>query len=154
MSTVALGMLVYLSGNIEFARYLYIPYVKDSGELVILASAIIGACGGFLWFNAYPAQVFMGDVGALTLGALLAFLAIAARMEFVFLIIGGIFVLETLSVILQVGFFKATKKRIFKMAPIHHHFELKGWNEQQVVVRFWIIAVVFMIIGLITVKIR
>lgn len=150
----ALGIFAYLSGNIDFAKYLAIPYIPGSGELVIFSSALIGAGLGFLWFNTYPAQVFMGDVGALGLGAGLGMLAIVVRQELVLFLMGGIFVLETVSVILQVASFKMTGKRIFKMAPIHHHFELKGWPEPRVIVRFWIITVVLVLCGLATLKLR
>ena len=131
-----------------------IPYVAGSGEVVIFAGGLLGAGLGFLWFNTYPAQIFMGDVGALALGAALGTMAIIARHELVLVIMGGVFVMETLSVILQVGSFKLTGKRIFKMAPIHHHFELMGWPEPRVIVRFWIITVMLVLFGLATLKLR
>lgn len=150
----ALGIIAYLTGHSEFAEYLQIPYVSGSGELVVFCSAIAGAGLGFLWFNTYPAQIFMGDVGALALGAALGTVAVITRHEIVFFIMGGIFVLETVSVILQVASFKLTGKRIFRMAPIHHHFELKGWPEPRVIVRFWIITVILVLVGLATLKLR
>ncbi len=150
----ALGVFAYLSGNINFSSYLAIPYLPETGELIIFCAALVGAGLGFLWFNTYPAQVFMGDVGALALGAALGILAVLVRQELVLMIMGGVFVMETVSVILQVASFKLTGKRIFKMAPIHHHFELKGWPEPRVIVRFWIITVVLVLIGLATLKLR
>lgn len=150
----ALGLIAYLSGNFNFSQYLLIPYVPGAGELVVFCGAMAGAGLGFLWFNTYPAQIFMGDVGALALGAALGAVAIITRHELVFLIMGGIFVLETASVILQVASFKLTGRRLFRMAPIHHHFELKGWPEPRVIVRFWIITVVLVLIGLSTLKLR
>ena len=150
----ALGAIAYLAGHVEFASYLQSPYVAGSGEVVIFAGGLLGAGLGFLWFNTYPAQIFMGDVGALALGAALGTMAIIARHELVLVIMGGVFVMETLSVILQVGSFKLTGKRIFKMAPIHHHFELMGWPEPRVIVRFWIITVMLVLFGLATLKLR
>jgi phospho-N-acetylmuramoyl-pentapeptide-transferase len=150
----ALGIIAYLTGHVDFARYLQIPYVAGSGELAVFCGAIAGAGLGFLWFNTYPAQVFMGDVGALALGAALGTVAVITRHEIVFFIMGGIFVLETVSVILQVASFKLTGKRIFRMAPIHHHYELKGWPEPRVIVRFWIITVMLVLFGLATLKLR
>ena len=150
----ALGIFSYLSGNVKFAAYLAIPYISGSGELVIICAAIAGAGLGFLWFNTYPAQVFMGDVGSLGLGAALGIIAVMVRQEIVFFIMGGVFVMETVSVILQVASFKLTGKRIFNMAPIHHHFELKGWPEPRVIVRFWIITLILVLIGLATLKVR
>lgn len=150
----ALGVFAYVAGNVEFARYLSMPYVPGAGELVIFCGAMVGAGLGFLWFNTYPAQVFMGDVGALSLGAALGVVAVIIRQELVLMLMGGIFVLETISVILQVGSFKLTGKRIFKMAPIHHHFELKGWPEPRVIVRFWIITFILVLCGLATLKLR
>jgi phospho-N-acetylmuramoyl-pentapeptide-transferase len=150
----ALAVFAYLSGHVQFANYLHIPYVAGSGELIIFCGAIVGAGLGFLWFNTYPAQVFMGDVGALSLGAALGVIAVIVRQELVLVIMGGVFVMETVSVILQVASFKLTGRRIFRMAPIHHHFELKGWPEPRVIVRFWIITVVLVLIGLATLKIR
>ena len=150
----ALGVFAYLSGHLTFAGYLGIPYVAGSSELAIFCGAIVGAGLGFLWFNTYPAQVFMGDVGALALGAALGVIAVYVRQELVLVIMGGVFVMETVSVILQVGSYKLTGKRIFRMAPIHHHFELKGWPEPRVIVRFWIITVVLVLIGLASLKVR
>jgi phospho-N-acetylmuramoyl-pentapeptide-transferase len=150
----ALGVFAYLSGNSVFSGYLGIPYVPGVGELVIFVGALIGAGLGFLWFNTYPAQVFMGDVGALALGAALGILAVLVRQELVLFIMGGVFVMETVSVILQVGSYKLTGKRIFRMAPLHHHFELKGWPEPRVIVRFWIVTVILVLVGLATLKVR
>lgn len=150
----ALGVFAYAAGHAVFAGYLGIPAVPGAGELVVFSGALVGAGLGFLWFNAYPAQVFMGDVGALALGAALGMLAILSRQEVVLLIMGGIFVIETVSVMLQVASYKLTGRRMFRMAPIHHHFELKGWPEPRVIVRFWILTVVFVLIGLATLKIR
>ena len=150
----ALGVFAYLSGNSVFSGYLGIPYVPGVGELVIFCGALIGAGLGFLWFNTYPAQVFMGDVGALALGAALGILAVLVRQELVLFIMGGVFVMETVSVILQVGSYKLTGKRIFRMAPLHHHFELKGWPEPRVIVRFWIVSVILVLVGLATLKVR
>ena len=150
----ALGVFAYLSGHAEFARYLQIPAVPGAGEMAIICGAIAGAGLGFLWFNTYPAMVFMGDIGALALGAALAAIAVIVRQELTLAIMGGIFVIETLSVIAQVASFKLTGKRIFRMAPIHHHFELKGWPEPRVIVRFWIISVVLVLVGLATLKVR
>jgi phospho-N-acetylmuramoyl-pentapeptide-transferase len=150
----ALGIIAYLAGNSEFSAYLNIPYVVGSGEIVIFAGALAGAGLGFLWFNTYPAQIFMGDVGALALGAALGVMAIISRHEIILFIMGGVFVVETASVILQVASFKMTGKRIFRMAPLHHHFELKGWPEPRVIVRFWIITVMLVLFGLATLKLR
>jgi len=150
----ALGVIAYLSGNTVFSEYLNIPYIVGAGEIVVFSGALVGAGLGFLWFNTYPAQVFMGDVGALALGAALGTMAIVSRHEIVLFIMGGIFVMETASVILQVASFKLTGKRIFRMAPIHHHFELKGWPEPRVIVRFWIITVMLVLFGLATLKLR
>ncbi|MEH6585367.1 MAG: phospho-N-acetylmuramoyl-pentapeptide-transferase [Halioglobus sp.] len=150
----ALGIFAYVTGHVGFASYLQVPYVAGSGELAVFCGAIAGAGLGFLWFNTYPAQVFMGDVGALALGAALGTVAVITRHEIVFFIMGGIFVLETVSVILQVASFKLTGKRVFRMAPIHHHFELKGWPEPRVIVRFWIITVMLVLFGLATLKLR
>ena len=154
MVACALGVFAYASGHAEFARYLQIPSIPGSGELVIISAAIAGAGLGFLWFNTYPAMVFMGDVGALALGAVLGTMAVIVRQELVLVVMGGIFVIETLSVMIQVASFKLTGKRVFRMAPIHHHFELKGWPEPRVIVRFWIISVVLVLIGLATLKVR
>lgn len=150
----ALAIFAYLTGNIKFATYLQIPFVVGAGELIIICGAIIGAGLGFLWFNAYPAQVFMGDVGALSLGAVLGTIAVIVRQEIVLFVMCGVFVMETVSVMLQVASFKLTGKRIFRMAPIHHHFELKGWPETRVVARFWIISFMLVLIGLATLKLR
>ena len=149
-----LAIFAYATGHFKFAEYLQLPYVAGANEVVIFCAAMCGACLGFLWFNAYPAQVFMGDVGALALGAALGTVAVIIRQEFVLVIMGGLFVVEALSVMLQVGWYKRTKKRIFLMAPIHHHYEQKGWKETQVVVRFWIITIILVLIGLSTLKIR
>jgi phospho-N-acetylmuramoyl-pentapeptide-transferase len=153
---VSAGLMVfaYIAGHAGFAKYLAMPYVPGSEEVVIFCAAICGACLGFLWFNAYPAQVFMGDVGALALGAALGTVAVIIRQEFVLLIMGGLFVMEALSVMIQVASFKLTGKRVFRMAPLHHHYELKGWKETQVVVRFWIITILLVLIGLTTLKLR
>lgn len=150
----ALAVFCYASGNRIFAGYLDIPYVVGVGEVLVICGAMVGAGLGFLWFNAYPAQVFMGDVGALALGAALGVIAVAVRQELVLFVMGGVFVIETVSVILQVGSFKLTGRRIFRMAPLHHHFELKGWPEPRVIVRFWIITIILVLIGLSTLKIR
>jgi phospho-N-acetylmuramoyl-pentapeptide-transferase len=150
----ALSIFAYVTGNANFSDYLNIPFIPLAGELVIVCTAIVGAGLGFLWFNTYPAQVFMGDVGSLSLGATLGVLAILVRQEIVLVIMGGIFVAETLSVILQVGSFKLRGKRIFRMAPIHHHYELKGWPEPRVIVRFWIISLILVLVGLATLKLR
>ncbi len=149
-----LGIFAYLTGHWTFSNYLMVPYVAGAGEIVILCGAIVGAGLGFLWFNTYPAQVFMGDVGALALGAALGIIAVLVRQEIVLVIMGGVFVMETISVILQVASFKLTGRRIFRMAPLHHHYELKGWPEPRVIVRFWIITVVLVLIGLATLKVR
>lgn len=154
MVGAALGLCAYLAGNIKFADYLLIPYVGGAGELAVFCGALVGAGIGFLWFNTYPAQVFMGDVGSLALGAALGVLAVMVRQEVLLFIMGGIFVAETVSVILQVGSFKLTGKRIFRMAPLHHHYELKGWPEPRVIVRFWIITLFLVLLGLATLKIR
>jgi len=150
----ALGIFAYLTGHFQFASYLHIPYIAGAGELLIFTAAICGAGLGFLWFNTYPAMVFMGDVGSLALGAALGVIAVIIRQEIVLLIMGGVFVMETLSVILQVASFKLTGKRIFRMAPLHHHYELKGWPEPRVIVRFWIITVMLVLLGLATLKLR
>ena len=150
----ALGVFAYASGNAVFSNYLQIPPVPGAGELTIICAAIAGAGLGFLWFNTYPAMVFMGDIGALALGAVLGTIAVIVRQELVLVIMGGIFVIETLSVMIQVASFKLTGKRVFRMAPIHHHFELKGWPEPRVIVRFWIISVVLVLVGLATLKVR
>jgi phospho-N-acetylmuramoyl-pentapeptide-transferase len=151
----ALGVFAYATSNSNYAHYLALPYLPEAGELTVYCSALVGAGLGFLWFNAYPAQIFMGDVGSLALGAALGVLAVLVRQELVLLVMGGLFVAETLSVVLQVGYFKYSGgKRIFKMAPLHHHFELKGWPEPKVTVRFWIITVILVLLGLATLKLR
>jgi phospho-N-acetylmuramoyl-pentapeptide-transferase len=150
----ALAIFAYVTGHVKFAEYLGIPYVAGAGEVVVFCGAIVGAGLGFLWFNTFPAQVFMGDVGALALGAALGVVAVVVRQELVLVVMGGVFVMETLSVIIQVASFKLTGKRIFRMAPIHHHFELQGWPEPRVIVRFWIITVILVLIGLATLKLR
>ena len=148
------ALVAWATGNMNFASYLHIPYLRHAGELVIVCTAIVGAGLGFLWFNTYPAQVFMGDVGSLALGGALGIIAVLLRQEFLLVIMGGVFVVETLSVILQVGSFKLRGQRIFRMAPIHHHYELKGWPEPRVIVRFWIISLMLVLIGLATLKVR
>jgi phospho-N-acetylmuramoyl-pentapeptide-transferase len=150
----ALGVFAYAAGNTIYSSYLGIPYVAGSGELLVFCAALAGAGLGFLWFNTYPAQVFMGDIGALALGAALGLVAVAVRQELVLFIMGGVFVVETVSVIIQVASYKMTGRRIFRMAPLHHHFELKGWAEPKVIVRFWIITVILVLIGLASLKIR
>lgn len=150
----ALGIFAYVAGNAVFAKYLGFPLIPGAGELTVFCAAIAGAGLGFLWFNAYPAAVFMGDVGALALGAALGTIAVITRQEIVLFVMGGVFVVETLSVILQVASFKLTGKRVFRMAPLHHHYELKGWKENQVVVRFWIITALLVLAGLSTLKLR
>lgn len=154
MISGALGVFAYATGNVQYANYLGIPYIPHVGEVVVFCGALVGSGLGFLWFNTYPAQVFMGDVGALAIGAALGTIAVLVRQEIVFFVMSGIFVLETVSVILQVGSYKLTGKRIFRMAPIHHHFELKGWPEPRVIVRFWIITFVLVLCGLATLKLR
>jgi len=150
----ALGVFAYAAGNAVFANYLGIPHIPGTGEMLVFCAAIFGAGLGFLWFNTYPAQVFMGDIGALALGAALGVVAVIVRQEIVLFVMGGVFVMETVSVILQVASFKLRGKRIFKMAPIHHHYELKGWAEPKVIVRFWIITVILVLVGLATLKLR
>ena len=153
-SAASLSLLTYVSGHTEMANYLFIPYVEGSGELAVLSLAIIGAGVGFLWYNSYPAQIFMGDVGSLSLGGVLGTIAVLSKNEFLFVIIGGIFVIEAVSVILQVGSYKLRQKRVFRMAPIHHHFELKGWPEPKVIVRFWIISIFLALLSVATLKMR
>lgn len=150
----AFAIFAYVTGNVKFSEYLNIPFIPYTSELVIVCTAIVGAGLGFLWFNTYPAQVFMGDVGSLALGGTLGILAVLVRQEIVLIIMGGIFVVETLSVILQVGSFKLRGQRIFRMAPIHHHYELKGWPEPRVIVRFWIVSLILVLVGLATLKLR
>ncbi len=150
----ALGIFAYVAGNSVFSDYLAMPYISGAGELAIFCGALAGAGLGFLWFNTYPAQIFMGDIGALAVGSALGVIAVIVRQELVFILMAGLFVVETVSVILQVASFKLTGKRIFRMAPIHHHFELKGWPEPRIIVRFWIISVILVLAGLATLKIR
>ena len=150
----ALGIFAYATGNANFSEYLGIPFIPGAGEVLIFCAALVGAGLGFLWFNTYPAQVFMGDIGALSLGAAIGIVAVIVRQEIVLMIMGGVFVMETVSVILQVASFKLIGRRIFRMAPLHHHFELKGWPEPRVIVRFWIISLILVLIGLATLKIR
>jgi phospho-N-acetylmuramoyl-pentapeptide-transferase len=154
MVAAALGVFAYVTGNANFSSYLGIPFIPGVGEMLVVCAAIVGAGLGFLWFNTYPAMVFMGDVGALGLGAALGALAVVVRQEIVLFVMGGVFVMETVSVMLQVASFKLTGKRIFRMAPLHHHYELKGWPEPRVIVRFWIISLILVLIGLATLKIR
>ena len=154
MVAAALIVFAYVAGNVKFAHYLAVPYVMGVGEVCVFCGAIVGAGLGFLWFNTYPAMVFMGDIGALALGAVLGTIAVIVRQELVLVIMGGIFVIETLSVMIQVASFKLTGRRIFRMAPLHHHFELKGWPEPRVIVRFWIITIVLVLVGLATLKVR
>ncbi len=154
VSFLAYAILCYVAGNAAIAKYLSVQYVPGSGELAVICGAVVGACTAFLWFNAHPASIFMGDVGALPLGALLGYVAVVTKNEILLVLIGGIFVLETISVITQVASFKLTGKRIFRMAPIHHHFELKGWSESKVIVRFWIISIILALASLATLKIR
>lgn len=154
MVVSALAIFSYVAGHAVFSKYLGVPHIPGAGELVVFCASIAGAGLAFLWFNAYPAEVFMGDVGALALGAALGVVAVIVRQEIVLFIMGGVFVIETLSVVIQVASFKLTGKRVFRMAPLHHHYELKGWKETQVVVRFWIITMMLVLIGLSTLKIR
>ncbi len=151
---MGIGVFAYIAGNKIFANYLLLPHIPGSHELVVFCGALVGSTLGFLWFNAYPAEVFMGDVGALSIGATLGTMAIIVRQEAAFAIMGGLFVFEAISVILQVASYKLRKKRIFLMAPVHHHFEIKGWKENQVVVRFWIISIILLLISLSTIKLR
>jgi len=154
MVASALGVVVYVAGHSGFAHYLLIPYVPGAGELAVFCGALVGACLGFLWFNTYPAQVFMGDVGALALGGALGFVACAVHQQFLLAIAGGLFVLEAVSVMVQVASFKMTGKRVFRMAPIHHHYELKGWPEPKIIVRFWIVTLLLALVALSTLKLR
>ena len=154
IAIASFGLIAYLSGNLVFSEYLRINYIPYSGELSILCCALLGSCLGFLWFNAPPAMIFMGDTGSLSLGAILGSIAVITKHELVLIVIGGIFVLEAMSVIIQVFSYRVFGKRVFKMAPIHHHFEKKGWSESTIVIRFWIISFVLAIIGLATLKIR
>ncbi|GAB6089878.1 phospho-N-acetylmuramoyl-pentapeptide-transferase [Spirochaeta dissipatitropha] len=148
------GMLAYVAGRVDFSAYLQIPYVQGAGEISILAMAVVGACVGFLWYNGHPAEVMMGDTGSLALGGILATMSLMIKHEILLIVVGGVFVIETLSVIIQVGSYKLTGKRVFKMAPLHHHFELEGWAESKVVLRFWILGGLFAILSLSTMKIR
>lgn len=154
ISVLATGILVYISGNFKFSQYLQVLYIPDTGELSVFCGAILGASLGFLWYNSYPADVFMGDVGSLSLGGVLGTLAVITKQEIVLAVVGGIFVIETLSVVFQVASFKLTGKRMFRMAPIHHHFELKGWPEPKVIVRFWIVGIMLALLSLATLKLR
>ena len=154
MASIAFSVLSYVSGNLKFSEYLFIPYLKGSGELTVFCSSILGAGLGFLWFNCYPATIFMGDVGSLALGGALGTVALLIKKELLLVIVGGIFVVEALSVILQVGSFKLTKKRLFKIAPLHHHFQFLNWAENKVIVRFWIIASLLALLTIVTLKIR
>ena len=154
MVAIAFSVLCYVTGNIKFSEYLFIPFIKGSGELTVFCASILGAGLGFLWFNCYPASVFMGDVGSLALGGALGTVALLIRKEMLLVIVGGIFVLEALSVILQVGSFKLTKRRIFKIAPLHHHFQFLNWPENKVIVRFWIVAGFLALLTIMTLKIR
>jgi phospho-N-acetylmuramoyl-pentapeptide-transferase len=154
MVVFSYGILTYLTGHVRFSQYLFIPYIEGVGELTVLCAAILGACMGFLWFNCYPASVFMGDVGSLALGGFIGLTAILIKKELLLVIVGGVFVIEALSVILQVGSFKLRKKRIFKMAPLHHHFQMMGWSESKVIVRFWIVSAILALFTLTTLKIR
>lgn len=155
IAAVVFGVFVYVAGNVRMAEYLQVPYVPGVGEITVFCAALLGAGLGFLWFNAYPAQVFMGDVGSLSLGGALGFVAVTAKQELLLVLVGGLFVIETLSVIVQVGYFKMTGgKRIFRMAPLHHHFEMKGIPESKIIIRFWIISVLFALVALSTLKLR
>ncbi len=154
MVAIAFSVLTYVSGNIKFSNYLLIPYIPGSGELTVFCASMLGAGLGFLWFNCYPASIFMGDVGSLALGGAIGTIALLIKKELLLVIVGGIFVLEALSVILQVGSFKLAKKRLFKIAPLHHHFQFLGWSETQVIIRFWIVASLFALLTLVTLKIR
>ncbi len=151
---LAMGIITYLTGRVDYAEYLQIPYIRDSGELMVLSFALVGACIGFLWYNAHPAEMFMGDTGSLSMGGTIGVLALMTKKEILVIIIGGVFVLEALSVIIQVVSYKLRGKRVFKMAPLHHHYELKGWAESKVVIRFWIIGGLFTILSLSTLKIQ
>jgi len=154
MVASGLSIFAYVAGHVVFSRYLGLPFIPGAHEVVVFCAAICGSCLGFLWFNAYPAQVFMGDVGALALGAALGTVAVIVRQEIVLFIMGGLFVVEALSVMIQVASFKLTGKRVFRMAPLHHHYELKGWKETQVVVRFWIVTMMLVLAGLASLKLR
>ncbi|MDH5413804.1 MAG: phospho-N-acetylmuramoyl-pentapeptide-transferase, partial [Flavobacteriaceae bacterium] len=153
-TSATLGFLAFVAGNITLSKYLFVPYTPSASELTVLCAAMVGASVGFLWYNCNPAQIFMGDVGSLSLGGALGIIATITKNEILFVIVGGVFVMEAISVILQVASFKLRKKRIFKMAPIHHHFELLGWPEPKVIVRFWIISIILSILALATLKLR
>lgn len=154
IASIAYTAMAYLSGHFVFSAYLRIAFLKHAGEISVFGGALVGSSIGFLWYNAYPAEVFMGDVGSLSLGAAIGTMAVLIKQEFLLVMVGGLFVMEALSVIIQVGYFKLTKKRVFLMAPLHHHFELKGWREPKVIIRFWIIAILFMLLSLTTLKLR
>jgi phospho-N-acetylmuramoyl-pentapeptide-transferase len=151
---IAFAIIAYVTGNIKFAEYLHILYIQGSGEITVFCAAFIGSAIGFLWFNSHPAEIFMGDTGSLAIGGILGLMAILLKHEFLLLVVGGVFVIETLSVVIQVSYFKLTGKRFFRMAPIHHHFQLRGWPESKVVIRFWIWGIMFALLGLSTLKIR
>jgi phospho-N-acetylmuramoyl-pentapeptide-transferase len=153
-SAMTLGIMAYVAGHVGFSDYLAIPHVDGAGELTVLAVTIVGAGLGFLWYNTFPAQIFMGDVGSLSLGGALGILAVLTKNEIILAVVGGIFVLEALSVIIQVGSFKLRGKRVFKMAPIHHHYEKEGWSEPKIIVRFWIISILLALVALSTLKVR
>jgi phospho-N-acetylmuramoyl-pentapeptide-transferase len=154
IAALAIGVLSYISGHMKFSEYLFLPYIKDSGELTVFCGSILGASLGFLWFNCYPAEIFMGDVGALALGGTLGVIAIFIKKELLLLLLGGVFVIEALSVVLQISSYKLRKKRIFKIAPLHHHFQFLGWQESKIIVRFWIIAIILALLTLATLKLR
>ena len=154
MVVIAFSLIAYLTGRLDFSAYLNIPYVKGADEITIFCAAFAGSVAGFLWYNAHPSQIMMGDVGSLALGGILGLLALLLKKEILFIFLGGVFVLETLSVIIQVAVYKRTKKRVFRMAPLHHHFELKGWSETKVVIRFWIIGAFLAIASLATLKMQ
>ena len=154
ISALSFAFITYFTGNLIYSEYLKIPYISDTGELVIICAALIGSGLGFLWYNAPPAMVFMGDTGSLSMGGTIGAMAVATKHEIILVIIGGVFVLEALSVFAQVISFKLTGKRIFRMAPIHHHFEQKGWSESTIVIRFWIIAIILALLGLASLKLR
>jgi phospho-N-acetylmuramoyl-pentapeptide-transferase len=154
VAAAAYAIVAYATGHLKFAEYLQIPYVAGVGELTVFCAAVVAAGLGFLWYNAYPAEMFMGDVGSLSLGAALGVVAVMTKNEILLIIVGGVFVIESLSVIFQVVSYKIRRKRVFLMAPIHHHYELKGWKEPQIIVRFWILSIIFAVIGLSTLKLR
>jgi phospho-N-acetylmuramoyl-pentapeptide-transferase len=154
MVSLTLAILSYITGHAQFSEYLFIPFVPGAGELTVVCAAILGASLGFLWFNCPPASIFMGDVGSLSLGGTLGIIAIIIKKELLLVIMGGVFVIETLSVILQIVSFKLRRKRIFKMSPLHHHLQLSGWQESQIIIRFWIISIILVIVTLMTLKIR